>query len=274
MTAEAASTALYPELEPVPVDAARYPSLASRPVLITGGGSGIGAHLVEAFCGQGARVAFLELDPATARRSADAAEGTTGNRPLFRIVDLRDIDALKEAVSSLAGETGAFRALVNNAGNDDRLAVEDVTVDYWDDRLNTNLRHQFFAVQAVIDGMAAAGGGSIVNMGSTSWMQGAAGLICYTTAKSAVEGLTRSLARELGERKIRVNSVAPGWILTERQVERARRIYQDKFDDYLKKQCLKEFLLPPDIARMALWLCADDSRMVTSQTFVVDGGIV
>jgi NAD(P)-dependent dehydrogenase (short-subunit alcohol dehydrogenase family) len=149
-----------------------------------------------------------------------------------------------------------------------------VTPDYWDDRFATNLRHQFFAAQALIEGMAAAGGGSIVNMGSISWMRGAAGLIFYTTAKSAVMGMTKSLAREVGARNIRVNSIAPGWVLTERQVERAKRIYQGKFAEYLEVQCLKEHLLPPDIARMALFLAADDSRLITGQTFIVDGGVV
>lgn len=263
----------YPELRPTLIAHARYPSLAGRPVLITGGGSGIGAHLVEAFCEQGARVGFLELNAAGARDTAERVGEHTRNRPQFEAVDLTDIGALKAAVDGLRTKLGPFRALINNAGNDDRLPMEEVTPAYWDDRFNTNLRHQFFAIQAVVPDMTAAGGGAIVNMGSTSWMQGAAGLICYTTAKSAVQGLTRSLARELGERNIRVNAIAPGWILTERQVARAKRIYLGKFDEYLAKQCLKEFLLPPDVARMALWLAADDSRLVTSQTFVIDAGV-
>ncbi|MEM7731002.1 MAG: SDR family oxidoreductase, partial [Pseudomonadota bacterium] len=161
----------------------------------------------------------------------------------------------------------------NNAGNDDRKPAADVTPADWDDRMAVNLRHQFFASQAVLPDLAQTGG-AIVNMGSNSWMQGAAGLICYTTAKSAIQGLTRSLAREVGPQGVRVNSIAPGWILTERQVARAKRIYADKFDDYLSRQCLKAFLLPPDVARMALFLAADDSRMITGQTFVVDGGVV
>lgn len=266
-------TADHPELVPVAIDAARYPSLSGVPVLITGGGSGIGAHLVEAFCEQGAAVAFLERDAATADASADAA-AKMGSRPLFEVVDLTDIAAAQEAIARLAGELGAFRVLINNAGNDDRLPVEDVTPEYWDERLSVNLRHQFFCAQAVIPGMAEAGGGAIVNMGSNSWIQGAPGLICYTTAKSAVEGLTRSLAREVGDRRIRVNSILPGWILTERQVSRAKAVYPEKFQDYLGRQCLKEFLLPPDVARMALWLAADDARMVTGQRFIIDGGVV
>lgn len=157
---------------------------------------------------------------------------------------------------------------------DDRKPIEEITPDYWDERQATNLRHQFFAVQSVIAGMEAAGGGAIINMGSISWMRGAAGLIFYTTAKSAVMGMTKSLARELGERNIRVNSIAPGWVLTERQVVRAKAIYHGKFTEYLEAQCLKEHLLPPDIARMALFLAADDSRLITAQTFIVDGGVV
>lgn len=264
----------HPELEPVPIAAARYPSLAGRHVLITGGASGIGGHLVEAFCAQGARVAFLDLDDAAGETTAARVGAATGQVPAFRRVDLTDIPALRAAIAELGTEGFGFAALVNNAGNDDRVPVEAVTPEYWDERFAVNLRHQFFAAQAVLPQMAAAGGGAIVNMGSTSWMQGAAGLICYTTAKSAVEGLTRSLARELGPRRIRVNSIAPGWVLTERQLTRAKAVYPDKFADYLHRQCLKEFLLPPDIARMALWLAADDSRLVTGQTFIVDGGVV
>lgn len=266
--------ARHPELSPVSIEAAIYPSLRNLPVLITGGGSGIGAYLVEAFAGQGARVGFLELNDRAASATADAVATETGNRPDHEVVDLTDIAAMRTAIAALRDRLGPIRVLVNNAGNDDRLPIEEVTPDYWDDRFNVNLRHHFFAAQAVVPDMAAAGGGAIVNMGSNSWMQGAPGLICYTTAKSAVQGMTRSLAREVGKRKIRVNSIAPGWILTERQVDRAKAIYPDKFAQYLERQCLEEFLLPPDVARMALWLAADDSRLVTGQTFVVDGGVV
>ena len=204
---------------------------------------------------------------------ADVCAATTGTRPAHAVADLRDIGALRAAIADLRATTGPVGALVNNAGNDDRLPAAEVTPDYWDDRMAVNLRHQFFAAQAVLDDLAAQRG-AVINMGSTSWMQGAPGLIAYTTAKSAVQGLTRSLAREAGDRGVRVNSIAPGWILTERQVSRAKAIYRDKFDDYLRKQCLKEFLLPPDVARMALFLAADDSRMITGQTFIVDGGVV
>ncbi len=258
----------------VEVDVARYPSLAGKAVLITGGGSGIGASLVEHFVGQGCKVGFIELNADVAAECADAVQRATGTRPHYEVADLRDIAAMQAAITRLAERTGPFEVLVNNAGNDDRMPIEDVTPDYWDERQATNLRHQFFAVQAVIEGMAKAGGGAIINMGSISWMRGAAGLVFYTTAKSAVMGMTKSLARELGDRHIRVNSIAPGWVLTERQVERAKRVYQGKFTEYLEAQCLKEHLLPPDIARMALFLAADDSRLITAQTFIVDGGVV
>ena len=266
---------IHPELIPaVQVAVAHYPSLAGKSVLITGGGSGIGASLVEHFAAQNCRVGFIDLDAEGAAKTAADIELTTGNRPHHALADLRDVGALCDAIERLSVQIGAPTVLVNNAGNDDRLPLEEVTVEYWDERFATNLRHQFFAAQAVIDGMAAASGGSIINMGSISWMRGAAGLIFYTTAKAAVMGMTKSLAREVGERRIRVNSIAPGWVLTERQVVRAKAIYQDKFREYLEVQCLKEHLLPPDIARMALWLAADDSRLVTAQTFIVDGGVV
>jgi NAD(P)-dependent dehydrogenase (short-subunit alcohol dehydrogenase family) len=265
---------LHPELVGTEIEAARYPSLEGRAVLITGGGSGIGAGLVEHFCAQHCRVGFIELDGNVAHDTVDAVAGKTGNRPHFVAADLRDIPALKTAIAELTEVIGAPTVLVNNAGNDDRMPLEEVSPEYWDERFATNLRHQFFAAQAVIPGMVAAGSGSIVNMGSISWMRGAAGLIFYTTAKSAVMGMTKSLAREVGERRIRVNSIAPGWVLTERQVARAKAIYPGKFSEYLEVQCLKEHLLPPDIARMALWLAADDSRLVTAQTFIVDGGVV
>lgn len=265
---------LHPELVETAIESARYPSLRERSVLITGGGSGIGAGLVEHFCAQDCRVGFIELDAEAAQATADTVAARTGNRPHYAVADLRDIGALRLAIATLTEATGTPTVLVNNAGNDDRMPLEEVSPDYWDERFATNLRHQFFAAQALIPGMTTKGGGSIINMGSISWMRGAAGLIFYTTAKSAVMGMTKSLAREVGERRIRVNSIAPGWVLTERQVVRAKAIYQGKFDEYLGVQCLKEHLLPPDIARMALWLAADDSRLVTAQTFIVDGGVV
>lgn len=264
----------HAELRPTPIDPATYPSLKSRSVLITGGASGIGMYLVEAFCAQGAKVGFLDRDETASAHVVQACRASTGNAPFFAAADVTDIEALRGAIKRLTQDVGPPDVLVNNAGNDDRKPLNEVTPDYWDERMDVNLRHQFFAAQAVLPAMEAQGGGSIIHMGSNSWMQGAPGLIFYTTAKSAIQGLTRCMAREVGDAKVRVNSIAPGWILTERQVDRAKAIYQGKFTEYLEKQCLKEFLLPPDVARMALFLAADDSRMITGQTFVVDGGVV
>lgn len=263
----------HPELVPVEIAGAAYPSLKGRGVIVTGGGSGIGMYLVDAFCAQGARVGFLDIDGDASARVAAMCDARTGNRPAFAVVDLRDIEALRVALRTLCAEIGRVAVLVNNAGNDDRAPATEVTPEYWDERMAVNLRHQFFAAQALREDLAAACG-SIINLGSNSWMQGAAGLIAYTTAKSAIQGLTKSLAREWGGQGVRVNAIAPGWILTERQVSRAKSIYPDKFDSYLDRQCLKEHLLPPDVARMALFLAADDSRMITGQTFIVDGGVV
>lgn len=264
----------HEELRPVEIKAASYPSLEGRGVVITGGGSGIGMYLVEAFCGQGAKVGFIDRNAGAAAHVVGACTQMTGNAPSFVQADVTDIEALQSAIDTLGSEIGPITTLINNAGNDDRKPLADVTPDYWDERMNVNLRHQFFAAQAVLPAMQTAGGGAIIHMGSNSWMQGAPGLIFYTTAKSAIQGLTRCMAREVGEGNVRVNSIAPGWILTERQVGRAKAIYQGKFDEYLDRQCLKEFLLPPDVARMALFLAADDSRMITGQTFIVDGGVV
>lgn len=262
-----------PALAPRPIDEARYPSLARRGVIVTGGGSGIGGHVVAAFARQGARVGFLDIDAEAGARVQDHCEAESGNRPAFVAADVTDIPALTDALARLRARIGPVRTLVNNAGNDDRRAFEDLTPEYWDERQAVNLRHHVFAAQAVLGDLSETGG-SIVNLGSTSWMFGAPGLLPYTTAKAAVQGLTKSMARELGGRGIRVNSVAPGWILTSRQVDRARATIAGKFDEYLARQCLKSFLLPPDVARMLCFLAADDSAMITGQTFIVDGGVV
>jgi D-xylose 1-dehydrogenase len=253
---------------------ARYPDLEGLPVLVTGGGSGIGSSIVEHFAAQGARVGSIEVNRETAERTRAAVREATGRDVAFAIADLRDVEATRAAVADLAGRTGAFRVLVNNAGDDARHPWDTVTPELWDERFAVNLRHQFFVAQAVVPGMIAAGGGSIVNLNSISWMFGAAGLVAYTTSKSAVSGLTKSLAREWGVHGIRVNGIAPGWVLTEKQVTRAQAQYPDKFKDYLTRQCLKEHLAPADVARLALWLASEDSRLCTGQTYVVDGGVV
>ncbi len=249
---------------------ARYPSLEGRPVLITGGASGIGASLVEHFSAQGARVGFVDLAEAAGVALAERLEAEGHRRPAFRQADLRDIAALQAAIAALTAETGDPLVLVNNAAHDERHAIEDVTPEYWDDRLAVNLRHQFFAAQAVIPGMRAAGGGSIVNMGSISWRVGQGGMPAYTASKAAIEGLSRGLARDLGPDRIRVNVVLPGWIMTERQL--TLWLTPEVEANLMRDQCLKEKVYPADVARLVLWLAAEDSRMCTSQSWVVDGG--
>ena len=252
-------------------ESARYPSLRDRVVLVTGGGSGIGAAIVEAFCAQGARVAFVDVDRAASERLvADLA--ARGPAPLFLPADLRDVAALRAAVAETVRRLGPVRVLVNNAASDERHALEAVTPEYWDDRFAVNLRHQFFAAQAVSPGMAAAGGGAIVNLGSTSWMVGQGGMPGYTTAKSAVAGLTRALARDLGPLNIRVTCVVPGWIMTERQVR--RWLTPEAEADLLRRQCLKRTLGPEDVARVVLFFASDDAAGCTAQSYLVDGGWV
>ena len=192
--------------------------------------------------------------------------------PHFIKCDIRDIDALRGAVAEAGLRHGPVRVLVNNAGNDDRHTTESVTVEYWDNRMQVNLRHQFFAAQAVRPQMRDAGGGSIINFGSITWLVGDPDCPAYVTAKSAISGLTRALARELGPEKIRVNCVLPGWVMTDRQI----RLWLNEAGErqIAERQCLTEKLYPPDIARMVLFLAADDSRMCTSQNYIVDGGWV
>ncbi|WP_418230143.1 SDR family NAD(P)-dependent oxidoreductase [Burkholderia mayonis] len=246
-----------------------YPSLAGRTVLITGGATGIGASFVEHFARQDARVAFVDLDArageALAARLADAAHA-----PVFVACDLTDVAALRGAIDTIRAHIGPIAVLVNNAANDVRHAIEDVTPESFDAGIAVNLRHQFFAAQAVIDDMKQLGGGSIVNLGSISWMLKNAGYPVYATAKAAVQGLTRALARELGPFRIRVNSLVPGWVMTDKQ----RRLWLDDAGRAAIKagQCIDAELLPGDLARMALFLAADDSRMITAQDVVVDGG--
>jgi len=239
-------------------------------VLVTGGASGIGAEEVTQFARQGARVAFLDIDDAAATALVETLTRDGLAPPLYRPCDLKDIPALQAAIAAVSRQLGAITVLVNNAANDQRHAWEDMTVEYWDERMATNLRHQFFAIQAVAPMMRAAGGGSIVNFGSISWHAGQGGMPAYTTAKAAVEGLTKGMARDRGPHGIRVNCVIPGWIMTERQIK--FWLTPEGEQELMQKQCLKEKLYPADVARMALWLAADDSRMCTNQSYVVDGG--
>lgn len=252
--------------------AARYPSLTGRIVLVSGGGSGIGAAIVTAYCRQGAKVAFLDMaeEPSQALVRAVEEEGLPA--PWFLPCDLRDIAALRAAVGQVEAGWGAVRVLVNNAAHDERHQIDEVTPEYWDNRMEVNLRHQFFAVQAVHGGMAAAGGGAIVNMGSVTWIIGQGGMPAYSAAKAAVMGLTRSLARDLGPENIRVNSVLPGWIMTQRQID--NWLTPEGEAELMERQCLKRKLLPEDIANVVLFFTADDSSACTNQNYIVDGGWV
>src|SRR3954471_8639866 len=252
--------------------AARYPSLKDKAVLITGGASGIGASTVVHFVVQGAKVAFIDRDQGAAEALLATLQETGETTPLFVACDLTDIGAARDAARQIEDALGPIRVLVNNAARDDRHTLAEVTPEYWDDRINVNLRHQFFMAQAVVPGMTKAGGGSIVNLGSTSWKICTEDLAVYQTAKAGVVGLTRGLARDLGPSRIRVNHVAPGWIMTERQ--KSLWVTPEKLEGTLARQCLKDELRPHDVARMILFLGADDSSMLSAQTFIVDAGTV
>jgi len=247
-----------------------YPSLRGRAVLVTGGAGGIGASIVEHFAGQGARVAFLDIADAAAATLAGRIAADGHPSPHYVRADVTNIEALRAAIAQAAASVGPFHVLVNNAAHDERHRWQDVTSAYWDERIAVNLKHQFFAIQAVAPAMIAAGGGSIINFGSTSWRLGIGGMPAYVASKAGVEALTRSFARDLGEHRIRVNTVLPGWIMTERQL--ALWMTDEAEQTRRNGQCLKDRLYPPDIARLVLWLAADDSRMATNQTFCVDGG--
>jgi D-xylose 1-dehydrogenase len=249
---------------------ATYPSLQGRVVFVTGGASGIGAAEVEHFAAQGARVGFVDIDDPAGHALAARLREAGYTEPFFQHCDITNVAALQRAIGEVAGRLGPIGALVNNAANDQRHKWEDVTAAYWDERMAVNLRHQFFAIQAVAPMMRAAGGGSIVNFGSISWHAGQGGMPAYTTAKAAIEGLTRGMARDLGPDGIRVNCLIPGWIMTERQIK--LWLTPEAEADLMKAQCLKEKVMPADVARLVLWLAADDSRMCTSQLWVVDGG--
>ena len=241
---------------------AHYPSLTDKVVLVTGGGSGIGSSIVRHFAAQGAQVAFLDYNRAASEALVEdlANEGTT---LLFEFCDLREIEQLRQSIAKITETLGPITVLINNAARDDRHSIESVTPEYWDERIATNIKHQFFAAQAVSEQMKQAGGGSIINIGSTSWMIGQGGMPCYTTAKSAVQGLTRGLARDLGPYQIRVNTVVPGWIMTERQIEM-----------WLTPESVKRRLVPDDLARFVLFMASDEASACSNQSFIVDGGWV
>lgn len=243
-------------------DFAIYPSLKGKKVLVTGGASGIGALIVDAFVAQGADVCFLDRDEKAAEQVARETGAT------FALCDLRDISSLQAAIGAL----GRFDVLVNNAARDDRHDWQDVTPEYWDERMATNLRHMFFAIQAVAPGMIEAGGGSIINLGSNSWWEASGGFPAYTTAKSAVHGLTRTMARDLGGSRIRVNTVVPGWIMTDRQKELWAT--PKALEAHRARQCLPDLIEPVYVARMVIFLASDDAAMCTASNYMVEAGSI
>lgn len=250
----------------------RFPSLHGRAVFVTGGGSGIGAAIVAAFAEQGAHVAFVdvarEASEALVQQIADAGHP----RPWWRVCDVRDVAALQAAIADAASELGDFSALVNNVASDDRHTLESVTPAYYDERMAINERPAFFAIQAVVPGMKRLGAGSVINLGSTGWQGKGAGYPCYAIAKSSVNGLTRGLAKTLGQDRIRINTVSPGWVMTERQIKLWLDAEGEK--ELARNQCLPDKLQPHDIARMVLFLASDDAAMCTAQEFKVDAGWV
>ena len=251
---------------------ATYPSLAERVVLITGGASGIGAEMVRQFAHNGARAAFLDIQDEAAQALVAELAAQCRHAPRFLHCDVTDIPALRAVIDEARAGLGPITVLINNAGNDQRHQSHEVSPEYWDRTLALNLDHQFFACQAVRPQMRAAGGGAIVNLSSIAWMGGgAANLVAYSAAKAAIVGMTNSLAREFGEDGIRVNAIAPGAVITPRQLE--LWYSEADVDAIVARQCLKERLLGSDIARVALFLAADDGRMITKQCLVIDAGL-
>ena len=244
-----------------------YPSLKNKTVFVSGGAQGIGADMVRAFAAQGARVGFLDRDEASSKALADDLDGVT-----YELCDLRDIPAMQAALGKLSERLGPTHVLVNNAARDDRHNWQDVTPEYWDERQATNLRHMFFAIQAVAPGMIENGGGSIINMGSNSWWEAGGGFPAYTTAKAAVHGLTRTMARDLGDHRIRVNTVVPGWIMTDRQKE--LWVTPDAIETHRKRQCLPDLIDPVYVARMVLFLASDDAAMCSANNYMVEAGSI
>jgi D-xylose 1-dehydrogenase len=247
-----------------------YRSLEDKVVLISGGASGIGEEFVRAFAANGARVAFLDVQEEAGRALADGLAGSK-HAPLFLHCDVTDIDALKQTIEAARRRLGRTHALINNAANDQRQQFAEVTAEEFDRTMAVNFRHVFFAAQAVVPQMIEAGGGSIVNLSSMSWYAGVPELMGYTSAKAAVVGFTHSLARTVGKHRIRVNAIAPGLVLTEKQL-RLWYPTPEKVAQMVGNQFLPDGIVPADIARLALFLAADDSRMITKQTFAVNGG--
>ncbi|ESX80425.1 SDR family oxidoreductase [Mesorhizobium sp. M0027] len=251
---------------------AHFADLEGASVLITGGGSGIGAALTEGFIRQGAKVAFIDIADRPSLALADRLDKELGRRPLYLKTDIRDIEALRLSVAKAAEAHGDVTVLVNNAAQDDRHAVEDVTVEFWDNNHAINLRPHFFSAQAVAPGMKRAGGGSIINFTSTSFLINHPDMPAYTAAKAGIVGLTKGLAGKLGVDGIRVNAIAPGWVITERQ--RKLWVTEQALAAHVAKQCIKEVMQPEDLVGTVLFLASDASRMLTAQMLIVDGGFL
>ena len=248
----------------------KYFDLENKRVFITGGGSGIGASIVEHFCEQNAEVYFIDINEEDSNKLVKECENKKLSVPNFIKCDLLNIKELQSTISKIISEKGPIEILINNAANDERHKIEDVTEEFWNDRMNINLRHYFFTVQSVRESMIKNNGGVIVNIGSASWMIGQGGMAAYTAAKSGVVGLTRSFARDLGEYNIRVNSVVPGWTITQRQLE--KWLTPESEAEMMKKQCIKKRLMPSDIAKAVLFFSSNQSSGCTNQSYVVDNG--
>ena len=248
-----------------------YSSLKNKVVLVTGGATGIGESIVESFLEQGSKVAFLDKDNNLGNKLFKKLV-SNNNKILFKECDLVDIEDLKSKIKEIQKELGSISILVNNAGNDERHKIDDVTPEFWDNRMHVNLRHYFFTAQSVYKDMKKIGSGSIINIGSYSWMLAQGGMPGYTTAKSAIMGLTRTLARDLGVHNIRVNCVVPGWIITKRQ--KKMWLTPEIEEETIKRQCIKRLLMPKDISKTVLFFASDQSSGISAQNYVVDGGIV
>ena len=248
----------------------KYNDLENKRVFITGGGSGIGSSIVEHFCAQGSEVYFIDINVNESKKLIDDIKNKNFSVPTFIECDLLNIKQLQKTISVIIEEKGPINILINNAANDTRHKIDEVTEEYWNERMNVNLRHFFFTVQSVKKSMIENGGGSIINMGSTSWMIGQGGMAAYTAAKSGVVGLTRSFARDLGEFNIRVNSVVPGWVMTQRQID--LWLNEESEKELMHRQCLKEKLMPHELAQAVLFFSSEQSSGCTNQSYVVDKG--
>lgn len=250
----------------------RYPSLKGKVVFVTGGGSGIGAAIVESFIDQGAKVAFVDVNVESSNKLVEDLQAQYGAKPLFIKCDVTDTKALQQTIRDIAAQLGDIEVLVNNAAHDQRHKWQDVTPEYWDERVAINIKQYFFCIQAVLPGMIKKKAGSIINTGSMSWKAKQGGMPAYTTSKAATHGLTRGMARDVGKDNIRVNTVVPGWVMTERQLSLWVDAEGEKEID--RQQVLAGRVMPVDLARMVLFLAADDSKMCSAQEFTVDGGWV